>query len=121
MKDYYLRYKKQEDKFLNKEFKKQKKYIKPVQYYLDNAEGTYNGYCFKDEQAFKTGKGICYISEYGLQELASGNSTLLEVMETKATIKRDIKLYGNRKMKAEDIFETIDWQSPASLIYEYEY
>ena len=30
---------------------------------------TDNGVVFKDYEAFKTGKGICYISEYGLQEL----------------------------------------------------
>lgn len=30
---------------------------------------TDNGVVFKDYEAFRTGKGICYISEYGLEEL----------------------------------------------------
>ena len=30
---------------------------------------TDNGVVFKDYEAFKTGKGICYIGEFGLQEL----------------------------------------------------
>ena len=36
-----------------------------------NYEGgvTDNGVVFKDYEAFRTGKGICYISEYGLEEL----------------------------------------------------
>ena len=36
-----------------------------------NYEGgnTDNGVVFKDYEAFKSGKGICYISEYGLEDL----------------------------------------------------
>ena len=109
-----------EKDFRIKEFRRQKKYIKDIQYYLDKAEDTINGVCFKDDAAFESGKGICYISETGLIALQNGEQ-LQEVFNTKATIKRDIKYYGSRKLKASDIYYEIDWQEPSSLIYEYDY
>lgn len=109
-----------EENFRLKEFKRQKKYIKDVQYYIDKAENTINGVCFRDDAAFESGKGICYISECGLDALEKGEQ-LQRVFNTKATIKRDAKLYSNRKIKASDIYYEIDWQEPSSLIYEYDY
>lgn len=46
-----------------------------------NYEGgnTGEGYVYKDSDAFRSGEGICYISEYGLEEL-NYNLTELEML-----------------------------------------
>lgn len=61
---------------------------KPYNYEGDN---TGEGFVYKDIEAFRTGEGICYISEYGLEELDE-NIADLEAR------------YGNSDMTDEEYF-----------------
>lgn len=40
-----------------------------------------NGYIFKDHEAFETGNGICYVSEYGLEEIQEELTELEAIYE----------------------------------------
>ena len=40
-----------------------------------------NGEIFKDYEAFRTGKGICYVSEYGLEEIEENLAELQAIYE----------------------------------------
>jgi len=100
--------------------------------------GTLNGVVFKDYEAFKTGKGICYISEFGLRELHQkladlefrhDNVTdkeyederekiLAECGETRQSIIDQVReVFGDDYLMtdeqveyfAEDVFELADW------------
>ena len=103
-------------------------------------EGDYtgNGVVFKDYEAFRTGKGICYISEYGLQELhqkladlefrhdsitdkeyeEDRADILAECGETRQSIIDQVReAFGDEYLMtdeqveyfAEDVFELADW------------
>ena len=104
-------------------------------------ESTFNGWCFKDEDAWKSRKGICYISEYGSQsiedELASlsaeyDNSNMSEeeylkrkeeIFHNNGYTRKDIvDMCGGKGFEklAESIFYEIDWQSPQTPFYEFD-
>ena len=94
-----------------------------------NYEGgsTCNGTCYKDIEAFKTGKGICYISEYGLKDLHEDLDFKGLEGEDRAFILGchgysrqdilDLLPDGEVFIKvAEYIFYTCDWQYPETLL-----
>lgn len=94
-----------------------------------NYEGgsTFNGTCYKDIEAFKTGKGICYISEYGLMDLHEELNGLegedrASILGCHGYTRQDILNLlpdGEAFDKvAEYIFYTCDWQYPETLLDE---
>lgn len=112
------------------------------------AESTFNGMCYKNEEAFNSGVGVCYIPEcvfgtfpYDLFPDADWKIRIEEseiqkrieegAFETKETIIHSVKSYlENYGMEeaiqctpfvesiACDAFEIIDWQCPESYIGE---
>lgn len=121
------------------------KAIGAIIYNDDNTINTYkggstdNGWCFKDTDAWKSGKGICYISEYGLNDIEEElaelsivyNNTDMsdeEYNDRKNTIFSDngytreqiVEMCGGKGFEklAESIFYEVDWCCPETLFYE---
>jgi hypothetical protein len=103
--------------------------------------GTDNGWCFKDEDAWKSGKGICYISEYGFEDMEeeltdlkaqyeNSDMTDEEYAKRKEEIISDngytreqiVNMVGGKGFEklAESIFYEVDWQSPETLFSEFD-
>lgn len=86
---------------------------KDKQYYLDNITSTFNGFVYKDYDAFKSGKGVCYICEMDLEALESGEATLEEVAETRETILKKCSEFEHPGKTLEEfatmVFEDSDW------------
>ena len=105
------------------------------------------GLIFKDYEAFHTGKGICYVSEYGFQEIEEGiaeldekyedkeseeyliarEKVILEVAETRATIIKQVRLeFAEDYMLteaqiedfAEDVFGLAEWAYISTYLAE---
>lgn len=82
---------------------------------------TDDGLCYKDLEAWKTGKGVVYISEYGLdarpQETWTRESLLafirMELYERGVCVK-DTDLVAI----AEDLLDNAEWQDLSTLWYE---
>ena len=116
-----------------------------VTYY--HGGSTDNGVVYKDYEAFKTGVGICYISEYGLEDLEeklgeldqrkqflSGEEYLAERAEilehcgeTRQSIIEQVRdAFGNDYMLtdeqveyfASDVFQLADWACIATYLAE---
>ena len=111
----------------------------------DNTINTYkggptdNGWCFKDTDAWESGKGICYIGEYGLNDIKeqlaelsieydNTDMTEEEYNDRKNLIFSDngytreqiVEMCGGEGFDklAESIFYEVDWQSPETLFSE---
>lgn len=101
---------------------------------------TFNGYCYKDEDAFKSGEGICYISEYELEDLKEDidnldslynigelskeeyEGELSELLCNCGWTRKDfISLVGGKDFikVAEHIFYSVDWQCPITYFTEF--
>lgn len=90
--------------------KKQKIILKDKQHYIDNATTTFNGWIYKDYDAFKSGEGVCYICESDLIDLKEGYATLEEVVETRQSIIEKCKEFEHPGMDLEDFaYEIFDW------------
>ena len=96
----------------------------------------FNGWCAKDWQAFesKDPYKVVYLSEYDLEKLSLElNRDLfeedLEIELDKSLIKKyDLTRFKDLVNTCDDynldytfIFETVDWQSVDSLVYELDY
>ena len=108
---------------------------------------TDNGFVYKDYNAFKTGVGICYISEYGLEDLEDKLSELdqrkrfltgeeylaerAEILERCGETRQSIidqvrEAFGDDYMLTDkqveyfagDVFELADWASVATYLAE---
>lgn len=94
-----------------------------------------DGVVYKDENAFKTGVGVCYINEYGFDNedenggrlfefgakaaVASeleGNTYTATIGYTRADLER---LCEGTGYDVEDLFDHLDWMSPETLIDEW--
>ena len=71
-----------------------------VTYY--HGGSTDNGVVYKDYEAFKSGVGICYISEYGLEDLEDK----LEQLETRSQFLSGEEYLAERKKILEECGET---------------
>lgn len=71
-----------------------------VTYY--HGGSTDNGVVYKDYEAFKSGVGICYISEYGLEDLEDK----LEQLETRSQFLSGEEYLSERKKILEECGET---------------
>ena len=102
--------------------------------------GKFGCYCnegvvYKDEQAFKTGKGICYINEYGFDNKDENGSSLFEFdakeavaselegnsyIATEGYTREDLEaLCEGTGYNAEELFDHLDWMSPDTLMNEW--
>ncbi len=90
------------------------------------------GYGFKSEMAYNNGDMICYVPEYGMNEidgLFENNILNLEsfLEELSLTIDRNsythdkfIDACGGWKSLADEVFDTVDWQFPETLLNDWE-
>lgn len=106
-----------------------------------NLGSTFNGYCFKDWEAFEKRDGICYISEYEFKDMEEHlaelkecykagtitekefNKECIEVINnTGWTFDEILNCCGGKGFEylAEIVFDAIDWQSPTTYINEIE-
>lgn len=87
--------------------------IKDKQYYLDNITSTFNGFVYKDYDAFNSGEGVCYICECDLERLREEDVELEEVIETRQTILDKCSQFEHPGKTNEEfarmVFEESDW------------
>jgi hypothetical protein len=95
-----------------------------------------DGVVYKDEEAFKTGKGVCYINEFGFENNYENSSSLFEFdakecmaselegnsyAATQGYTRADLEtLCEEVGYDVEDLFDHLDWMAPETLIDEYE-
>lgn len=94
-----------------------------------------DGVVYKDEEAFKTGDGVCYINEYGFDNDDENDGPLFEFYAKEAVAS---ELEGNSYTATEgwtradlealcegtgydvrDLFDHLDWMSPETLMDEW--
>ena len=91
--------------------------------------GSFGCYCndgvvYKDRQAFESGKGVCYIPEYGFDN-ENENVAPLELegnsyMATDGYTKEDLEsLCRGTGFDVEDFFNHLDWMYPETLMDEW--
>lgn len=102
--------------------------------------GQFGCYCnegviYKDENAFKTGNGVCYINEYGFDNEDENGSRLFE-FSAKAAVATELEgnsytatsgytradleaLCKDTGYNVEDLFNHLDWMCPETLIDEW--
>lgn len=120
--------------------------MKNIDKYINNTTQTSNGVVFKDNDAFKAKKGICYISEYALEAITikaeneedwdADDEELIEmqVAETYETIKAQCEDFAENhpedfeEMFGSDIYNMIvyiffkaDWAYIATEILQLTY
>jgi hypothetical protein len=94
-----------------------------------------DGVVYKDEQAFETGEGVCYINEYGFDNKDENAGPLFEFYAKKAVAsglegnsyiategwtRADLEhLCEGTGYDAEDLFNHLDWMMPETLIDEW--
>lgn len=102
--------------------------------------GTFGCYCnqgviYKDEEAFKTGVGVCYIPEYGFENNDENDGPLFEFfakeyaasdlegnsyIATEGYTRADLEiLCEGTNYDVEDLFDHLDWMYPETLIDEW--
>lgn len=94
-----------------------------------------DGVIYKDEEAFKTGVGICYIPEYGFENLEGNQSELFKFsikeavasqlennsyIATEGYTRADLEdLCEGTDFDVEDFFNHLDWAFPETMIEEW--
>ena len=102
--------------------------------------GKFGCYCnegviYKDEQAFKSGKGVCYINEYGFDNEDENSGPLFEFTAkeyvasnlegnsytaTNGWTRADLEaLCEGTNYNVEDLFDHLDWMNPETLLDEW--
>ena len=102
--------------------------------------GQFGCYCnegvvYKDEQAFETGEGVCYIPEYGFENREENGSQLFEFhakeavasgveynsyVATEGYTRADLEnLCEGTSFTARELFDHLDWQHPDTLANEW--
>ena len=95
-----------------------------------------DGVVYKDEHAFETGEGVCYIPEYGFENESENANQLFEFhakeavasgveynsyVATEGYTKEDLKdLCRGTNFDVRELFEHLDWMYPETLIEEWE-
>jgi hypothetical protein len=102
--------------------KAQEKEQKGNQYYIDNAERTDNGLCFKDWETCFHGdpNEICYISESGLEQLKEPDADVKTIGYSRLDLANAIKDFGYKRLTPEALFDVLDWQEPTTYLNEVE-
>lgn len=94
-----------------------------------------DGVIYKDEQAFKTGDGVCYIPEYGFENKNENGTLLFEFfakeaeasklegnsyVATEGYTREDLeRLCEGTSFDVEDFFNHLDWMYPETLMDEW--
>lgn len=94
-----------------------------------------DGVVYKDEEAFKTGEGVCYIPEYGFENESENANQLFEFhakamvasgvecnsyVATEGYTREDLEdLCRGTGYDAEDLFNHLDWMYPETLLEEW--
>lgn len=97
--------------------------------------GKFGCYCnegivYKDENAFKTGDGVCYISEYGFEADDLLDANIKEIVATELKSSSYVAISGYTRTDlvalcngdeaiAEDLFDHLDWMFPETLWNEW--
>lgn len=96
-----------------------------------------DGVVYKNQEAFDTGKGVCYISEHGFENSDENMGPLFEFeakeyvasglegnsyIATEGYTRADLEaLCEGTNYNAEDLFDHLDWMYPETLIDEWQY
>lgn len=94
-----------------------------------------DGVVYKDEEAFKTGEGVCYINEYGFDNNEENAGRLFEFnakeavasglennsyTATEGWTRKDLEdLCAGTSIDVTDLFDHLDWMSPETLVDEW--
>lgn len=94
-----------------------------------------DGVVYKDRNAFETGEGVCYISEYGFDNKDENMGALFEFaakeyvaselegnsyVATSGYTRADLEaLCEGTQYDAEDLFDHLDWMFPETLLDEW--
>ena len=94
------------------------------------------GVIYKNEQAFETGDGVCYIPEYGFENEQENANQLFEFhakeavasgieynsyVATSGYTRTDLEdLCDGMNFSARELFDHLDWQYPETLIDEWQ-
>lgn len=95
-----------------------------------------DGVVYKDEEAFETGVGVCYINEFGFENEDENDGPLFE-FSAKASVASELEgnsyvaIQGYTRADLEalcegtnfdvvDLFDHLDWMAPETLIDEWE-
>lgn len=95
-----------------------------------------DGVIYKDRQAFESGKGVCYIPEYGFDNDDENSGPLFE-FEAKEAVASELErnsyvaiggytradledLCEDTNYDVEDFFNHLDWMHPETLMSEWE-
>lgn len=86
---------------------------------------TDNGCCYKDYNAYKTGEGICYIPECGVDDndqidTSYTRAKIIEVVTDYLKSTDQFKSDEHAEIIAYDIFDTCDWQCIETYMVEME-
>lgn len=95
-----------------------------------------DGVVYKDRQAFESGKGVCYIPEYGFDNDDENSGPLFEFeakeavaselegnsyVATEGYTRKDLEdLCEDTNYDVEDFFNHLDWMYPETLMSEWE-
>ena len=122
--------------------------VYPAGWKMETDEGTYyfgeygkfgcycnEGVVYKNQEAFDTGKGVCYINEYGFDNKDENSGPLFEFevkeyvaselegnsyIATEGWTRADLEaLCKGTGYDAEDLFAHLDWMSPETLMNEW--
>lgn len=94
-----------------------------------------DGVVYKDEEAFKTGEGVCYVSEYSFDNADENGGPLFEFTTKEAVAsglernsytatsgytRADLEdLCKGTNFDVEDFFNHLDWMHPETLMDEW--
>lgn len=113
------------------------KMVTPNETYYFGEYGQFGCYCndgvvYKDDKAFESGEGVCYIPEFGFEN-ANENPFEFAIKECIASEIEDntyvaiqgytrqdfIKLCDGNEKLARELYEHVDWQHPETLWNEW--
>lgn len=97
--------------------------------------GCNEGVIYRDIKAFKSGVGVCYINEYSFENSDQNEGELFE-FSAKEAVAEDIinnpyvatsgytrkdfeDIVAGTKYSAQDLFYSVDWQRPETLMDEW--
>ena len=83
---------------------------------INNIQNSDSGFFYKNDEAFESGNGVCYIDEYKLKDI----NEKLESEEIKGYTRQDfIDICEGNEYHAECLYYEVDWQEPERLFDEW--
>lgn len=84
--------------------------------YERTVQGYNKGFIYKDYEAYLIGNEVCYISEYATDKVFLTEDEAREVGYTRFQLET---LCAPHDIDTDYLFETLDWQSPETLLDEF--